>query len=144
MLDPVQIVREQHEACRQNLVVTSRARLVRHLVEVTGIPRKDAFDVVDNYCEVDNVAVPMYLGRDFTVGWLKVIAVSNVIISLILLWNGRQLHLQKIYPWWFWLAGACFGGLGVLFWVKSLELEVSNAKKDGLMGGKDAKPKVDR
>jgi hypothetical protein len=134
-VDHVQIVREKYDACRQNLVATSRTRLAKHLTQACGIPHKQALEIVDDYCEAESVAIPTYLSKDFSVGWLKVVAVVNVVLAGVCLWYGRILHLQKIQPYGLWCIGACLCGLAVLSWVKSLEQEVANAKTDGPTGG---------
>ena len=133
-IEPVEIIREQYDACRQNLVVTSRNRLAKHLTAVRGTPHKEAIEIVDRYCDEENVAIPMYLSSEFAVGWLKVVSVANVAFACVWLWYGRTLHLQKIHPYGLWCLGVIFCGLGVLFWVKSVELEAKNAKENDQMG----------
>jgi hypothetical protein len=129
-LDPSEVVRQQYHTCLQNLTPTSRNRLAKHLSETTGLSPKEALEVVDRYCDEENLPIPAYLSREFAVGWLKVIAVMFVVVAGMVLWYGRSLHMQKIHPWGLWCIGAILCGLAVLFWLKSLELEAANARAD--------------
>lgn len=129
--DPTEVVREQYLASMQNLAPTSRNLLAKQLANATGLSPREALEVVDRYCDEESLAIPAYLSREFAVGWMKVVAVINVIIAGGWLWYGRTLHLQKIHPWGLWCLGAIFCGLAVLFWLKSLEMEAANARADG-------------
>jgi len=129
-LDPLQIVQEQYESSLRALVPTSRNRLAKHLTGCTGMAHKDALDVVDKYCDEKNLPVPAYLSREFTVGWLKVLAIGWVVGAILVLWYGKTLHQQKITPYGLWCIGTLMMGLAVLFWIKSFEVEANNAKAD--------------
>lgn len=129
-LDPIEVVRQEYQECLQKLSPTSRNLLAKHLAATTGMSTKEALEVVDRYCDEDNVPIPAYLSREFAVGWLKVLAVMVIVMAGVVLWYGRTLHQQRTYPWGLWCVGAVLCGLAVLIWLKSLDLEAANEKVD--------------
>ncbi|HWD40233.1 MAG TPA: hypothetical protein VG944_15400 [Fimbriimonas sp.] len=128
--DHLEIVKNEYEAASRAYMPMSRHTLARHLSTKTGMPYKTALTVVDTYCEQNSVPVPDFLGREFNVGWLKVVSLASVVLTGILCWYGRSLHLQKQNPIFMWILAFMFGSLAVVLWIKSLEAEVSNAKSD--------------
>jgi hypothetical protein len=128
--DHLALVQGMYEEASNSLTPTSRSMLAKHLSEKTGTPYKIALQVVDVYCEQNGVPVPDYLGREFNVGWLKVVSVLLMVIAVGACVYGRTLHTQQRNPTVVWVFAALFGGLAVLMWVKSLEAEVDNSKKE--------------
>ena len=126
----IEFVKSEYEASRIALMPTSRNSLAKHLALKTGQPLKEALAVVDQYCEDNNVAIPDYLGKEFAVGWLKVLAIANMVLSLGMFWYGRTLHMQHVQPYAVWCVAVIFLGLAVLSWIQSLEKEAENTKTD--------------
>lgn len=126
----IEFVKKEYEASRIALVPTSRNTLAKHLAQKTGKTLKEALAVVDQYCEDNSVAIPDYLSKEFTVGWLKVLACSNTVLSLGMFWYGRVLHLQHLQPYGVWCVAVIFLGLAIMSWIQSLEKEAENTKSD--------------
>ena len=100
----------------------SRQMLADMVHASIGIPVGDAFTLVDQYCEEKAPGVPGYLAEEFAIPYLKVIAVLNVIIGVGALWYGIGVYQKGLAKWPWWVcSGTIFIGLGVLFWVQSLE-----------------------
>ncbi len=127
--DHLALVKGMYEEAANALTPTSRTQLAKHLSEKTGTPYKTALQVVDVYCEENNVPVPDYLSRDFNIGWLKVVSITLVFVAVASCFYGRNLHIQQKNPTWAWVVAALFGGLAVFVWVRSLEEEVSVQRK---------------
>jgi hypothetical protein len=117
-----------YEEAANALKPTSRTQLAKHLAAKTSIPFKTALQVVDVYCEKNSVPVPDYLGRDFNIGWLKVVSVVTASISIAACWYGRNLHIEQRNSTGAWVVALLFGGLAVFMWLRSIEEEVSSPK----------------
>jgi hypothetical protein len=106
----------------------SRQALAALVHRRTGMPLKEATVIVETFCEEKEPALPEYLQSEFAIGWLKVVAVGNVIVGGVFYFYANRAHEQHL-PYWFFLAiGTVFVGLGVLSWVKSLESEAKQSK----------------
>jgi hypothetical protein len=100
----------------------SRQMLAESVHVQTGLSTADAFALVEQYCEEKAPAVPGYLQEEFAIPYLKVIAVINVIVGIVVFWMGVNAFRTKGAPMWPYLCvGTIFCGLGVFAWVKSLE-----------------------
>lgn len=129
-IDHLEIVRSEYEATRQAFVPISRNSLARHLTDKTGIPYKTALEVVDAYCEQNNLPVPDYLSREFNVGWNKIAAVVCAPIVVGLVWYGRnqyEEHRQYLLPFG---AAVLVLGVGVFLWMLSFAAEAKNKRED--------------
>ena len=126
--DPQQIIEEEYRSAKNAYQPTSRRQLAVHLAAKTGMPYKEAFIIVDRFCDEQSLAVPAYLGNEFGIFWLKVVAAFNILIAIGFVYYAREKHLANQRPWEIWLIATLFGGLAAWAWVKSLEGEAA-AKK---------------
>jgi DMSO reductase anchor subunit len=125
----IALVQAKYEESANALTPTSRTILAKHLSEKTQLPYKTALQVVDMYCEQNNVPVPDYLSHDFNIGWLKVVSVALMCVAVGACFYGRTLHLRNETPTPAWVVAAVFGGLSVFVWVRSLEEDAGFFKK---------------
>ena len=104
----------------------SRQMLSQKLHEARGLPPKQAFALVEMYCETEAPSTPEYLGSEFMIPYLKMSAFLMAAISLGLMWYSvGQIRLGK--PAWDWgmIAGVLFLCLSASGWIKSIFKERS-------------------
>lgn len=120
---PLELVNLEIETARKELRPTSRRALALMVRRETGLQFRDAFDLVDSYCNEKHPAIPAYLSSEFVVYWLKAVAVANILIGIAAAWYGGRLHSQDKLAWPAFCLATVFCGLGAMSWVKSIEKE---------------------
>lgn len=127
--DTLELVEQEIKAARKEARPTSRQALTQIVHRRTGMPLKDAADLVDAFCNEREPGVPAYLASEFVIGWLKVVAIGNVVIGAVFFFYAAR-AFEKGQPIWpLLVAGVIFSGLALFSWVKSLEQEVEENKK---------------
>ncbi len=126
--DPATIVKSEYEAATTAYKPISRRQLALNLSMKTGMPYKDAFAVVDTYCDAERIAIPSYLSKEFSIYWWKALAAFDVLVALGFCYWARNKHLAHEYPWGVWIVATLFAGLAVFLWVKSLEGEAAGRR----------------
>lgn len=95
--------------------------LSQKLHETTGMPPKDAFAVVEVYCETEAPSTPEYLDKEFVVTYFKGAAVMMAMIALTIMAfsASKVMHGQRAWTWGF-AVGAVFLLMSLSGWIKSL------------------------
>lgn len=128
--DLIALVSQEIRTARMETRPTSRQELANIVHQRAGMPMSEAFEFVDRYCDEHEPGVPGFLQEEFAIPYLKVLAVINAIIAIVLCYNGVESYKTKQHPWWaITSVGVIFFGLSALSWVKSLEREVERSKK---------------
>ncbi|HSI73610.1 MAG TPA: hypothetical protein VK934_10585 [Fimbriimonas sp.] len=107
----------------------SRQMLADLVHEGTSMPLSDALPLVEEYCEERAAWVPGYLQEEFAIPYLKVLAIINVIIGVVVFWIGVNAYRSGKPVWPYLVAGTLVCGLGAWFWVVSLERYMERRKK---------------
>ncbi len=99
----------------------SRQMLAERVHTETGLPSADALSIVEQYCEEQAPAVPGYLQEEFAIPYLKVIAVLNVVVGVVVFWLGVNASRTGKPIWPYLCIGTIFCGLAAFAWVMSME-----------------------
>ncbi len=123
-VDCLALVEEEIATARKERRPMSRQALATLVHKRTNMPLKDAVSIVEAFCDEKEPGVPEYLESEFVIGWLKVLAVLQVIVGGVFFYYASRAH-QRAEPIWVYLVlGTVFVGVAVLSWVKSLEQEI--------------------
>lgn len=125
MIQEIERAKQEHRA-------TSRHHLAEALARRTDLSYRDALVEVEAYCETKEPAIPQYLSWEFGIFWLKVVAVANAAVGVVLLWQGVGLFRAERPAWPMWALGTIFVGIGAFVWVRSLEAEGDRSDLEGL------------
>jgi hypothetical protein len=121
------IIQAEIAKARANYSPISRRMIALALHDQKQIPYREAFDMVDVYCDEHESAVPGYISSEFGIFYLKVIAVLNVFVGLVLAYFGVRAfqNPRGTMPSWAWFTiTTLFIGFATLCWVKSIEREL--------------------
>lgn len=127
--DALSLLTSEIELAQRSHRPMSRRALAELVAERTGMPFRDAHAVVEAYCDANAAAVPEYLGGEFSVFWLKVIAVVNVLVGLGAFYNSAAIFRAGKPAWPLWCLGTIFCGIGAFFWARSLDSWVQLRKR---------------
>ena len=121
--DAINVIERELVSAETDRRPISRQMLAESVHSETGMPASDAFALVEQYCEEKAPAVPGYLQEEFAIPYLKVIAVLNVIVGIVVFWLGVNAYRSpaKTPMWPYLCIGTIFCGLGAFAWVTSLE-----------------------
>lgn len=119
------------EAARIRLQPVSRRRLVGIISRKFDLPYHDAEQIVEDYCEAKAPATPEYLGKEWFLPYVKLMALFLSVVGVIAVALGADRWHNHITSWPFFLLGAIaiyFGGVGL---VKALqgEREIADEEK---------------
>src|SRR5690242_12012810 len=113
------MVFEQIMAARAENRAVSRHMLSQQLHASAGLSPKEAFAVVETYCDNEAPIIPEYLGNEFIVSYLKTMALifAGVSIVVMLFSAIKWLNGDHRFEWGFWISAVilAFSGTG---WVK--------------------------
>lgn len=132
-LQPVEeIIQGEVTKAREAYKPISRRMIALALAEKRKIQMKEAMDLVDEYCDEHEPAIPGYISSEFGIYYLKVVAIANVGIGIFLCYLGVQAFKNPRAPGlpsyaWFVL-GTLFVGFAALCWVKSVERALGGPK----------------
>jgi hypothetical protein len=122
--DLIDLISSEILLAREQTRPTSRQELATIVHKRTGMSHADAFEFVDRYCDDNEPGVPGYLQEEFAIPYLKVLAIFNAAVALVICYYGVMAYRAGRPGWWVWVCiGVCVFGLGALSWVKSLERE---------------------
>jgi hypothetical protein len=128
--DAITLIEREIARAESERTPISRQMLADLLHEQTAMPLSDALPLVEEFCESRAAWVPGYLQEEFAIPYLKVLAIINVIIAVVVLWVGVNAYRSAGKPMWPYLAiGTLICGLGAWFWVVSLERYAERRKK---------------
>jgi len=120
------IVFEEIMSARAENRAVSRHMLSQQLHESHGISPKEAFAVVETYCDNEAPIIPEYLGNEFIVSYLKTMALIFAAASiLVMLFSAvKWLNGDHRFLWGF-LVSAGILAMSTTGWIKSLLREKS-------------------
>lgn len=117
------------EARQENRPI-SRHQLSDELARKKGMTPKDAFALVEAYCDEEAPAVPEYLGSEFAAPYLKTLALIGAVFALTVTivsatrwWQGN-----RQFEWGFLIGLVAFGFAGWQ-WLRSLMRERATEAK---------------
>lgn len=114
LFDEIQQAREENRPI-------SRRELTLKLHQDKHLRPKEAFAVVEQYCDESAPMVPEYLSSEFAAPYLKVLAIVNSILGLAVMGYSATMMNVRGKPWWIWaLAGVALLGSSAFFWGRSL------------------------
>lgn len=119
--DPVELVKTEIEASRNEHRPISRQLLADMVSTKTGMKSDQAWLLVDAYCEEHEAAIPGYLRSEFNMHWPKVIGVFIAAGGLFIGWLGIRAGQAGKASWPYFAAATIVFGLGALMFVHSLE-----------------------
>lgn len=129
-----EIIVAELERARKAYEPISRRMMAIAVAEHKKITYREAFDLVDAYCDEKEPAVPGYVSSEFGIFYLKVIAVLNVLVGMFLAYFGVKAFQNPRapgMPYWAWFVlTTLFVGFAALSWVKSVERELGSARKN--------------
>ena len=82
-VDCLALVEQEIASAKEERRPTSRQALANLVQKRTGMPAKDAFAIVEAFCEEKEPALPEFLESEFVIGWLKVVAIGQAIVGII-------------------------------------------------------------
>lgn len=115
------IIFEELMAARAANRPVSRHMLSQKLHESKGLPPKQAFALVEVYCETEAPSTPEYLDKEFMVPYLKAMAITMAVLSVLVMWfsAAEVMGGKRIWMWGF-AAGAVLILMSLSGWIKSL------------------------
>ncbi len=115
------VIFEEIMAARKDNRPVSRHMLSQKLHESKGLPPKQAFALVEVYCETEAPSTPEYLDKEFMVPYLKAWAITMAVLSVLVMWfsASKVMHGQRVWMWGF-AAGTLLIGMSLSGWIKSL------------------------
>ncbi len=99
----------------------SRNMLSQKLHEAKGLHPKQAFALVDMYCDNEAPSTPDFLSKEFMVPYLKISAFVMAALSLGVLWFSIEQvrHAKNVWVWGV-VAAVFLFGMSLSGWIKSL------------------------
>lgn len=116
-------IEKELEAARIRLQPISRRRLVGIICRKFDMPYHDAEQLVDDYCESKAPATPEYLGKEWFLPYVKLMALFISVLGVAAVALGADRWHNHLPSWPFFILGAVaiyFGGAGL---VKALQGE---------------------
>lgn len=124
------VIFDELMAARSENRAVSRHMLSQKLHEAKGVHPKDAFAVVEIYCEESAPSTPEYLSSEFMVPYLKMSAFLFAAISIMIIAYSTAEVRQGRPPWgWGILVGGVFLGFSASGWIKSLFREKTGTEQ---------------
>lgn len=121
--DPDAFLKKELELAYEGRKALSRYALARIVSERMKMPIKEAEAIVEAYCAEKAPATPAYLGSEFGIFWLKVVAIVVAMGGLGVFWYSAQM-IRNHEPAFVPLAlGTIICGSAVFLWVRSIERE---------------------
>jgi hypothetical protein len=115
------VIFDELMSARSENRLVSRHMLGQKLHSVKGLHPRDAFAVVDLYCDESAPAIPEYLGTEFMVPYLKGTAAVFAVLSIIVIaYSATAVNQgQRQYIWGI-VAGVVLLAMSASGWIKSL------------------------
>ncbi len=124
-----ELIEKELEAARIRLQPISRRRLIGIVSKKFDLSAHQAEQIVEEYCEAKAPATPEYLGKEWFLPYVKLMALFLSLVGIVAVaWGADRWH-NHLISWPFFLLGAVaifFGGVGLL---KAIRGEVEIAEE---------------
>ncbi len=120
-VDPETLLKTQLETAYEARKPVSRYALARVVSERMQLPIKESEAIVEAYCEEKAPGIPAYLGSEFGIFWLKVVAVVVAAGGIGVFWYAAKLIKAHEVAYIPLIVGTLICGLAAFLWVRSVE-----------------------
>lgn len=121
LTDLTAVLDDAIKAAYQERRAVSRQQLGVLVQQKSDLTHREAMEFVQRYCDSQAPGIPEYLAAEFSVPYLKLLAVFMVILSLGLFTYARSLQEAERLAWPTYCLAVSAIGVSTLFWTRSLD-----------------------